>query len=408
MTGGSGVATRVAAAENLHRILGEGAHSNVLLDQPGEFQGRDRAVVQRLTLDTLRWLPLVDWRIEAMAERNPADLDPKVRTVVRIALTELHLGGDPHGVVNSAVEATRVLGMGRATGFVNAICRRFARGDVPQPPEAIRPALELGSPPWIWDSLAALFGSAETAALIAALNEPAPIGIRLRGNVHDPPGEGVPGIPGARLLSDRREVVNLGSAAMVMDPASTAVVDAVEARPGDRVLDVAAAPGNKTAALWDAMESEGLLVAADAHSRRTKRARRRMQRLDVGATWVTADGARPPFRIGTFDRILLDAPCTGLGTVRRRPEIKLRLDPSAPKRMGEMQRGLLEASLPLLRPGGRLVYSVCTMFAEETVEVIAGLDAQPPDLPGMRLGDGVLMAPHLTNTDGMFVAVIDG
>lgn len=402
-----GVAPRVAAADNIRRIVDEGAYSNVLLDQPGTQQGRDRATTQRLTLETLRWLPLIDFRIAAMSERKIESLDANVVNPVRVALTELHLGGDAHGVVDSAVEAVRVLGAGRASGFVNALCRRASSGDVPTPPEPDRTALEQGMPPWIWSRLAAVFGDGRAGELVDALNRPAPLAIRLRRSVPGAAGEPVAGISSARTMPSRRDVTALGDAAVVMDPASTGVALAVEVRPGDRVLDVAAAPGNKTSALWDAMDARGLLVAVDAHPRRTKRAQRRMRKLGVGAAWLTADGVRPPFPPQSFDRVLLDAPCTGLGTLRRRPEIKLRLDPESPRRMGELQRRLLEASLDLVKPTGRVVYSACTFFAEETVDVVAGLGAGPANLPGERYGDGTLLAPDTTGTDGMFVAVID-
>jgi 16S rRNA (cytosine967-C5)-methyltransferase len=187
------------------------------------------------------------------------------------------------------------------------------------------------------------------------------------------------------------------------------LVQALSVTPGDTVLDMAMAPGNKTAAIADALARSGRVVASDLHTRRSFSAARRLARMGVTVDMVIADARRPPFRPGTFDRILLDAPCTGLGTLRRRPEIKLRLDPEAPGRLAAVQRQMLEAALPLLRPGGRLVYSVCTVFPEETVEVVAGLGAVPPaELPGRVWSDGRLLAPHLTATDGMFIAVIDG
>jgi 16S rRNA (cytosine967-C5)-methyltransferase len=215
----------------------------------------------------------------------------------------------------------------------------------------------------------------------------------------------VAGIDGAWTVPGREAAAGLA----VMDPASTAVALAVGAEPGHRVLDVAAAPGNKTMALDAALGGRGLLVAADRNRRRVAVARRRLAATGVIGPWVVADGAHPPFRPGSFDRVLLDAPCTGLGTARRRPEIKFRLDAGAPDRMAALQRALVEGSLPLLRPGGRLVYSVCTVFAEETVAIASAFGGRPPDgLPGRAEGDGWLLAPHLTGTDGMFVTVIDG
>ena len=119
-----------------------------------------------------------------------------------------------------------------------------------------------------------------------------------------------------------------------------------------------------------------------------------------------ADALQPP--LASMDGVLLDAPCTGLGTLRRRPEIKHRLAANAPFDAGKRQRAMLDAALALLAPGGRLVYSVCTVFAEETVDVVAGRRGRAPaDLPGRPFGDGLLLSPHTTGTDGMFICVFD-
>ncbi|MCL1595176.1 MAG: rRNA cytosine-C5-methyltransferase, partial [Actinomycetia bacterium] len=125
-------------------------------------------------------------------------------------------------------------------------------------------------------------------------------------------------------------------------------------------------------------------------------------------TWLVADAAKPPFRSSSFDRVLLDAPCTGLGTLRRRPEIRYRMDPDAPDRYGKMQRSMLQQAVGLLRQGGRLVYSVCTVFPEETIDVVANMGFHAPEHSiAEPWGDGVLFTPHLTRTDGMFIAVFD-
>jgi 16S rRNA (cytosine967-C5)-methyltransferase len=126
------------------------------------------------------------------------------------------------------------------------------------------------------------------------------------------------------------------------------------------------------------------------------------------AHWIVADGARPAFGRATFDRVLVDAPCSGLGTLRRRPEIRYRVSPSEIERLSLMQRGILEASLDLVKPGGRLVYAVCTVTPEETTAVVDGLGGSPPPgLPGDHVGDGLLLGPHLGPYDGMFISVFD-
>ena len=120
------------------------------------------------------------------------------------------------------------------------------------------------------------------------------------------------------------------------------------------------------------------------------------------------DAQKPPFRARTFDKVLIDAPCTGLGTLRRRPEIRHKLAPDAPQAYGALQRDMLKKALEIVRPGGRLVYSVCTVFPEETIDVVAGLGGRAPEgLVGISLGDGALLAPHITGTDAMFISVFD-
>ena len=124
--------------------------------------------------------------------------------------------------------------------------------------------------------------------------------------------------------------------------------------------------------------------------------------------WVIGDATRPPFEPGSFDRILLDAPCTGLGTLRRRPEIRHRVRPESAAESGHIQRQMLDAAVSLLRPGGRLVYSVCTVTPEDTADVVSGVGSCAPEgLPGSAIAGGVLLAPHVTGSDGMFIAVLD-
>ncbi len=401
-----GVAARRRAAEILDRVVNGGAHSNVLLDQPSDLSPVQRATTHRLVLDALRWLPRLDVAIAARSSRPLGDVDPEVLSVLRIATVELMTGGDAHGVVDSAVESIRTGDQAKASGFVNAVLRRLSADGLPRLGDGDDDrAYATGTPPWLRKRLVEELGEPSADAFLRATLDPAPIGVRLRPGAESEGLLPVPGIVDARWAPGRESVTD---AMVVMDPASTAVIQALDVHPGHTVLDMAMAPGNKTLGIVDALGGSGMVVAADQHPRRTRSTAKRFARLGAGVTSVVADGRRPPFRHGSFDRILLDAPCTGLGTVRRRPEIKLHLDPDSPDRMAVVQRALLEAALPLLRPGGRLVYSVCTVFAAETAAIVAGAGARPPDdLPGSRHGDGLLLGPHLSDTDGMFIAVID-
>jgi 16S rRNA (cytosine967-C5)-methyltransferase len=403
-----GVETRVVAAGLLTRILDEGAYSNVVIRTgTRDLQPRDAAFVQALVYTAIRYLRRIDRTIETYANR---DVDATVLPVLRIAIGEiLFTDGDAYAAVDSAVEAARAVGAPRASGFVNGLLRTVVRrGEPPLPDGDEGEALRYGVPPWMYRGLVDTYGTDDTDRFLATSNEPAIVGVRLRGG--EEPGTPVDGIPGAYLLDDvslHRAAIAGGDLA-VADPSSTAVALALEPRPGDRVLDLAAAPGGKTLHLWDLMEGEGLLVAMDLHMRRAATARRRLERLGADVHWIIGDATKPPLAPASFDRILLDAPCTGLGTLRRRPEIRHRLRPGSAAASAASQRAMLDAAVSLLRPGGRLVYSVCTISPEETVGVVAGTGSRPPSaLPGMEIGGGILLAPHLTGSDGMFIAVID-
>lgn len=382
-------AARLAAIDAVDRVIRSGAYSNVLVAKTGGLTSAEHSHYQRLVYTALRSVPYQDRVIRDLTSGRT--IEPIVSSILRLALVDSAVLGTPdHAVVDEYVEAAKAVGKGRAAGFVNGVLRTFTRDGAPQPegmPDAYPSAVR---------SIVAESLGEQADRFLEASNEAAPIGVYTPGSS----AVGDSGIPGTRYLGPAE---SLGPEDQVIDPASAAVALAAAPRPGDRVLDVAAAPGGKTAVIEGLLEG-GVLVAADSHSRRVRSAKRRLP--DVA--WIVADGEAPPFANGAFDRVVLDAPCTGLGTLRRRPEIRLRVDEDAPGRFGDLQRSLVERSIQLLRPGGRLVYSVCTVTSQETSDVTAGLGFHAPEgLPGPLHGDGVLLAPHTTRTDGMYIAVLD-
>jgi 16S rRNA (cytosine967-C5)-methyltransferase len=348
----------------------------------------------------------IDAIVVSAASRDLSDLDPEVSAVLQIAVGEMLSDeeGSTYATVNESVEAVKQLGKTRASGLVNGVLRSLAREGMPDM-DGDR-ARDFSVPEWVLGMLTRDHGRGKARELLAGLRRPPPgIGIRVRPGGHAPDGAvAVPGIADSYTLSQRPET---SEGLVVTDAASSAVAQAVAAQPGESILDMAAAPGGKTIGIWDQVRGEGAIVAMDAHARRLRSAADRFRRAGVGPTLVQGDGGRAPFRNGSFDAVLLDAPCTGLGTLRRRPEIAMRLKTKQQEALVDQQRQLLAEAYRITKSGGRVVYSVCTMFAVETVDVIADYDAGPPQgLPGEKWGKGLLLAPHLTGTDGMFVSTI--
>lgn len=403
-----GVETRVVTVALLRRVLEEGAYSNIIVrTATQDLERRDVLFVQRLLFTTIRYLGRIDRTID---ERVSRPVDDDVRAVLRVGVAEiLFMDGDAYAAVDSAVEAVRVGGSPRASGFVNGVLRNIAReGEPPLPDGGEGEALRLGVPLWLYEDLSQTYGADSAVSFLEASNQPTSVGVRRRSG--EAPGEAIAGIEDAYLIDNVvpfRASIASGDL-VVADPSSTAVAAALDPQPGDRVLDLAAAPGGKTLHLWDLLGGDGLVVGMDKNPGRVATARRRLDRLGADVRWTIGDALNPPFEPASFDRVLLDAPCTGLGTLRRRPEIRHRLRPESGVESGRIQRQMLDAAISLLRPGGRLVYSVCTVTADETTAVVTGTGSHAPEgLPGATIAGGVLLAPHVTGSDGMFVAVFD-
>lgn len=384
---------RLAAARAVGRVLRSGAWSNVVTRTEAASSGGEVPVVQGLVFSVLRHRPLVDSAIEAAAGRGLDRIDRGVLDILRVAVAEL-VGRrtPPPLVVDGAVHAVRSVSP-RAAGFANAVLRRIASD-----PPRVTSWTDVGIPEFVDTSLRHILDPDEVDALWEASQQAAPVGVRAR--VPPDGASPVEGIPDAWLCGDGGNVDGLA----VQDPASVAVGNAVAASPGARALDVGAAPGGKTAHLVDQVGPDGWVIAVDVHRRRVRDAAARVP----AARWVVADGTALPFRESSFDVVLVDAPCTGLGTLRRRPELRERVTSEEMARLAATQRSMLEEALRVVVPGGRVVYSVCTITPAETIDVVGGLGAAAPaGLPGRPYGDGWLMAPHLGPTDGMFLAVFD-
>ncbi len=380
---------RALAANVIGRVLRSGAYSNVLVDQvDSALEVSERARLKALVFGSLRHIETIDHLINTASDRD--DLDDDVLDRLRVTTFELAYGDVPDAIaVSAGVDLVRAANP-KAAGFANAVLRNIARAEPPDEP----PRLKL--PEWLTSSLSEHWPHEEVEGFArASAIEPERIA-----RVRRAPVAGFAGIIGAIAL----EPGPLPSGAVIQDAASIAVGNTVDGNLGMTVADLAAAPGGKTLHLLDQVGVHGTVMALDKHRRRVITAAHRVP----GAHWVIGDTTRPPLRPNAFDRVLLDAPCSGLGTLRRRPEIRLRVDHAGVEALAGLQRGMLEAAIELVRPGGRLVYSVCTVTPEETVGVVERFDMRPADGPGKVWGKGRLLAPHLTGTDGMFISVFEG
>jgi 16S rRNA (cytosine967-C5)-methyltransferase len=414
---------RGVALEAVRRVTDEGAYSNLLLPrllERAELSDADRRLATELTYGTVRRLVQVDHALGRFL-RRPIDRAPRyARAALRIGAFQLLFTRIP---THAAVSETVSLVDERSRGFVNAILRRIA-GEPPHPPEGADDdavAARTGLSAWAVNELRRLLGDeAEPAA--AALAAPALVALRVnpcrttledleltlreagieteRGSIHRNALRLRGGDPG-RLPGFAE-----GGFA-VQDEASAWVVDVLDPRPGDRVLDACAGPGGKAGDI--ACRADGV-VAGDRSKRRARLVLQAADRLGVRARVLVQDAATPALREG-FDRILVDAPCSGLGAARRRPELLWRADRRELSRLARLQVGLAAGVAPLLRAGGVLVYSVCTFPRAETDAVCDALLSQAPFLrPDPFSGpDGdeaprARLWPHRHGTDAMFVA----
>ncbi len=356
---------RATAFEALRRVDDEGAYANLVLPRLLGSSGldqRDRAFATDLVYGTTRMRRACDFCIDRFLVKEPA---PEVRTLLRLGAYQLQFAGvDAY----AAVDATVALAPRRVRGFVNAVLRRVAVTPPRWPDDATR----LSYPDWIVERLSAELGPADARAALERMNDPPPVTPRADG--------------------------------YVQDVASQWVADLVEPHPGDRIADLCAAPGGKATALAcgaklvaavDVRPGRSALVAANA---------RRLEAANVAV--VTADAAAPPFPPGCFDRVLVDAPCSGLGVLRRRPDARWRIAEGDIVALAGVQQHMLEAAAPLVRPGGVLVYSVCTLTAAESLDhpPPPGWSAlPPPPAPWRPYGDGARLLPQDADTDGMVV-----
>jgi 16S rRNA (cytosine967-C5)-methyltransferase len=395
-----------------------GAFASPLLERAADelADPRDVGLLHEITLGVLRRRASLDHVLAQAAGRPPESLDPAVRAILRLGAYELlHLTRVPDfAAVDGAVRLTHAGGASRASGLVNAVLRRIARERVSLLPPAAAEgdvaalALETSHPAWWTERLVARLGWARARAVLEADNRPAPLVLRSARRRMEPAAvadrlrsEGVSTEPGAFLHEALRVLSGLPQhtaawkegLAWVQDEAAQLPVALLGSMLPGPALDACAAPGGKTLQMADVLEAGAVLVAADRHLGRLRRLTSGLARVGpAGVLPLAADAARPALRAG-FAVALVDAPCSGTGTLRRHPELRWRLRPEDPARLAHLQAGVLSSTAALVRPGGRLVYAVCSMEPEEGEEMVAAFLQREPGL-GSRTDGTFSPRPH--------------
>ena len=406
----------------------------------------DRALATEITLGVLRHRARVDYALVSFLRRPLADLPAAIRTVLRMGAYQL-LTLDripPAAAVFESTALARRHGHAGTAGLVNAVLRRLAaEGPPPLPDPAVDPIAHLATvhshPRWLVARWTARFGIDEAAALAAANTQPAPSAVRANTLLVTPAelieafrARGTPAHPGTVAeavrvrgsLMDRLPLLERGWFA-IQDEGSMLVAHAVAPVAGQSVIDACAAPGGKTTHLAALLRNEGHVLACDVHQSKVDALARRC--AVMGATCVVTrhmdarslGNAMP----ASADAVLVDAPCSGLGTIRRRPEIKWRVTEDDLARHGRAQGSILAGAAGAVRPGGVLVYSVCSLEPEEGPHVVRAFlaghpmfepaplpESFPPEVAGgsidaqARARGEVFLLPHRHDTDGFYIA----
>jgi len=449
---GRAIGAREAALRVLLRVDREGAYSGLELNRTlasARLSRADAALATELVYGTIQRLNTIDWVLSSRVKGWPDRIEPHIRALLRMSYYQLRWLSrvPPHAVVNEAVNLARKHGHAGVAGLVNGVLRRLLRegvapalpGDMPF---AERVALEHSHPRWLVERWCAAYGPEVAVAICRANNEPPRLSARinpLRTSrdclLREMREAGLDA--SASVLSEAGVAVvrggNLaatpwfaGGQLTIQDESSMLVAAVADPRPGSTVVDCCAAPGGKATHLAELMGDRGIVIANDVHAHKAKLIREQAGRLGLTSIkTVTGDAAGLPERLGpgSADVVLLDAPCSGLGVIRRKPEIKWNKTARDIAALADLQASLLDRVQELVRPGGVLVYSTCTIAREENennvrrflqrhpdfaldpawpervLEPLRAAGLLPDPFPGM-----FQLLPHHFGTDGFFIA----
>jgi 16S rRNA (cytosine967-C5)-methyltransferase len=420
---------RQAALETLIALRSGGFAEHVLFRQleRQRLGSDDRALTTELVYGVLRWRDRLDAIIGRLLDRPHRHVNAVMRDILRLGLYQIAMLEriPDHAVVHQAVLQCRA-GMGhKAAAFVNGVLRRFARErEALDPPPSDEPdslAVYYSHPLWLVRHWVERFGHEATVGILVQNNSRAPLMLRVNAlkstpvevatllGDHGVSVSAMEGMPYALILSEVREAVpNLPGFQeglfTVQEAASQMIAPLVHAQAGLRILDACAAPGGKTAHLAALTRNEASIVAMDASRHRLDQARGNLARLGVtSAECVFGDAASSDFVIGlgAFDRMLIDAPCSNLGVLRHNPDAKYRLQPHDLTELAARQRVLLANASRALKPGGIVVYAVCTPMDEETMAVIDGFLAERKDFVPEPIRESEVPYPEYLHDRGV-------
>jgi 16S rRNA (cytosine967-C5)-methyltransferase len=379
------VTARSVAFEVVRRVFEEDAYADRALRSAAEgLDERDRAFAMQLAYGTVQRVRPLDFAIDTLGRRPVRKLDPPVRAALRLGAYQLGYMGSvpPHAAANESVELVRSAGLERAVSFTNAVMRRLGEGigallaklDDGTPQAA---ALKHSYPDWVAEAWWEEWGAETAIALMEAQNEPPERVLR------EPTGELLAPWPQSR--------------------GSQLAGAAVGAHAGERILDLCAAPGGKATQL---AATGADVVAVEKHAGRARELEENAAGLGARLQVVNADALELPDDLGDFDRVLVDAPCSGLGVLNSRPDLRWRANP-----LPGLQLDLLRVAAERVRPGGSITYSVCTIHRPENEDVAEALGlpsddlgAEFPEFAHPRRPEFLLTLPHVHGTSGFFVA----
>ena len=428
--------TRTLAVKALLRV-NEGGFSNIVLDallSGAQLEHRDRAFVSALFYGVLERRITLDKIIKKYSSKPLDSLEPAVLECLRIGFYQLiYMNSVPDmAAANETVEAAKQLGLVKASGFVNGIMRSFIRDgkkfDFSRLDKIGRLSAEYSAPIWLCKKWCSEYGDEKTESALQKSLGGAPIYARVNTTKTNPKElisalaeEGVTAV----LTENIQDCIKINSAAPqstkaykkglfhVQDISSQLCAKAVGAQKGERVLDVCSAPGGKTFTVAQLMENEGEIVACDLHPKRAGLVKGGAERLGLSIVRAKANDATVfDEKLGTFERVLCDVPCSGLGVIRRKPEIRFK-DPAEISALPKIQYKIASTTAKYLKDGGTMIYSTCTLSKEENEQVVKRLIEEdgllPCELPEeikkySKDGYSVTLMPGEINSDGFYFA----